>query len=57
MDLEALRNVLMPHMMQHSMKQLESMRAGQQPDALELDKDKINAKLAQLPQKPDEHLR
>ena len=26
-------------------------------EALELDKDKINAKLAQLPQKPDEHLR
>jgi hypothetical protein len=57
MDLEALCGALMPHMMQHSMKQLEAMRAGQQPDALELDKDEINAKLAQLPQKPDEHLR
>ena len=56
-DLEALCGVLMPHFMQHSMKQLGAVRASQQPDALELDKDEINAKLAQLPQKPDEDLR
>jgi hypothetical protein len=53
MDLNALCGVLM----QRSMKRLEAMQAGQQIEALEVDKDEINAKLGQLPQTPDEQLR
>jgi hypothetical protein len=51
MDVGGLCSAIMPHFM----KQVEAMLAGQ--PGLELDKDEINAKLAQLPHKPDEDLR
>ena len=51
MDIPAIVNVLMPH----SNEMLRAMREGR--PAKELDKDKINAELARLPDKPDENLR
>ena len=51
MDVRALLDFMTPRWM----KQFEAMRAGQ--PALEWDKDEINTELAQLPDKPDEHLR
>jgi hypothetical protein len=51
MDVSALVNVIMPDMK----AMLEAVQKGRPP--INLDKEQINAKLALLPDKPDENLR
>jgi hypothetical protein len=51
MDVEAIIGAMMPHMTE----MLEAMRTGQ--PAKELNRDAINARLARIPEKPDEELR
>ena len=51
MDVQAIENVLIPHML----KRLEAKRTGQ--PAPDPNWDEINAELARLPDKPDESLR
>jgi hypothetical protein len=49
-DISALLRAIMPQMME----QMEALRAGK---TMDLDKDKMNAELAKLPDTPDERLR
>jgi hypothetical protein len=57
MDVHALNEVMMPLMTKHLSEMLEAQRSGQAAKEMELDKDKLNAELARLPDKPDENLR
>jgi hypothetical protein len=51
MDIEAITGILMPHMA----KMFEGIKEGE--PVKDLDKDKLNAELARLPDTPDENLR
>ncbi|HJR54762.1 MAG TPA: hypothetical protein VJ982_13740, partial [Gemmatimonadota bacterium] len=54
LDVRALVEAMMPYMQRQMMKNLERMERGE--SMLDLDMEQVNAELAELPEKPDEHL-